>query len=140
MSSARRMIVKPRSAGGGFRPRLVDKKMGIVYNPARSSSLTPAERTVFRLCARSGGGILGGANGSCGAASAPGGAGGRLRDQRQVREDCGRRLSELRASVAPGAKFCGECGQPIKREKFCSQCGTKIEGTSKFCPEGGAKM
>jgi len=44
MSSARRMIVKPRSAGGDFRPRLVDKKMGIVYNPARSSILTPAER------------------------------------------------------------------------------------------------
>jgi hypothetical protein len=43
MSSARRMIVKPRSAGGGFQSRLVDKKMGIVYNPARSSILTPAE-------------------------------------------------------------------------------------------------
>jgi len=48
MSSARRMIVKPRSAGGGFRPRLVDKKMGIVYNPAQSPTLTPAERKAWR--------------------------------------------------------------------------------------------
>ena len=44
------------------------------------------------------------------------------------------------AGVTPAAKFCGECSQPIKREKFCSQCGTKIEGTPKFCPECGAKM
>ena len=44
------------------------------------------------------------------------------------------------ASVAPGAKFCGECGQPIKHEKFCSQCGAKIDGGPKFCPECGAKM
>jgi predicted amidophosphoribosyltransferase len=44
------------------------------------------------------------------------------------------------ASVAPGAKFCGECGQPSKREKFCLQCGTKIEGTPKFCPECGAQL
>ena len=44
------------------------------------------------------------------------------------------------ASIAPNAKFCGECGQPIKREKFCTECGTKIEGSPKFCPECGAKM
>ena len=44
------------------------------------------------------------------------------------------------ASVAPSAKFCAECGQPIKREKFCTQCGTKIEGAPKFCPECGTKV
>jgi len=44
------------------------------------------------------------------------------------------------ASILPGAKFCAECGQPIKREKFCMECGTKIEVCLKFCPECGAKM
>ncbi len=44
------------------------------------------------------------------------------------------------ASIAPNAKFCGECGQPIKREKFCTECGAKIEGSPKFCPECGAKQ
>jgi hypothetical protein len=39
-----------------------------------------------------------------------------------------------------GAKFCAECGQPIKKEKFCTECGIKIEGSPKFCPECGAKM
>jgi hypothetical protein len=33
------------------------------------------------------------------------------------------------AGITPGARFCGECSQPIK-----------IEGTPKFCPECGAKM
>ncbi len=44
------------------------------------------------------------------------------------------------ASIAPNAKFCGECGQPIKREKFCTECGAKMEGSPKFCPECGAKQ
>jgi hypothetical protein len=30
-------------AGSGFRPRSVDKKMGLVYNPARLSISTPVE-------------------------------------------------------------------------------------------------
>ena len=44
------------------------------------------------------------------------------------------------ASVTPGAKFCAECGQPIKREKFCAECGARLEGSPKFCPECGAKI
>ena len=44
------------------------------------------------------------------------------------------------ASLAPNAKFCGECGQPVKREKFCTECGAKMEGSPKFCPECGAKQ
>ena len=41
-------------------------------------------------------------------------------------------------SLASAAKFCPECGKPIKAEKFCSECGNKIQANAKFCPECGA--
>jgi predicted amidophosphoribosyltransferase len=44
------------------------------------------------------------------------------------------------ASLKPDAKFCSECGTPIKGKKFCSECGSSIEGAPKFCPECGAKL
>jgi membrane protease subunit (stomatin/prohibitin family) len=31
------------------------------------------------------------------------------------------------AAVAPGAKFCPNCGTPTNGAKFCSNCGTKLE-------------
>ena len=44
------------------------------------------------------------------------------------------------ADAAEGAKFCGECGQPIVQAgpKTCSKCGTV--SPAKFCPECGTKM
>jgi membrane protease subunit (stomatin/prohibitin family) len=39
--------------------------------------------------------------------------------------------------VAPDAKFCAECGQPLK--KACSNCGAELAPGTKFCPECGTK-
>jgi hypothetical protein len=44
------------------------------------------------------------------------------------------------AALKPEAKFCSECGTPIKTTKFCPECGTELEGTVKFCPECGTKQ
>lgn len=70
----------------------------------------------------------------------------------QVRErqyDVGGYVSgeELRAScpscgaaVAPGTKFCSECGHHIEQKRFCTECGSPIGARAKFCPECGAKQ
>ncbi len=44
------------------------------------------------------------------------------------------------ATLAAGAKFCGECGQPAPKAgpKPCPKCGTLTE--SKFCPDCGQKI
>lgn len=44
------------------------------------------------------------------------------------------------AELAPGTKFCGECGQAMAKAgpKACGKCGTMTE--SKFCPECGTKI
>ncbi len=42
------------------------------------------------------------------------------------------------AVLAAGAKFCPECGAPVKR--FCSECGKPIASGAKFCPECGTKL
>jgi membrane protease subunit (stomatin/prohibitin family) len=44
------------------------------------------------------------------------------------------------AMLAAGAKFCGECGQPVAKAgpKACAKCGHVTE--AKFCPECGNKM
>ena len=44
------------------------------------------------------------------------------------------------ATIAPGAKFCSECGQKLNVKKFCSECGAEVSSTSKFCPECGTKL
>ena len=44
------------------------------------------------------------------------------------------------ASIAPGAKFCPECGAKQNVSAFCSNCGKEIPAGSKFCPECGAKQ
>jgi predicted amidophosphoribosyltransferase len=44
------------------------------------------------------------------------------------------------AALKPKAKFCSECGAPIKTTKFCTECGAEQEGTAKFCPECGTKQ
>ena len=44
------------------------------------------------------------------------------------------------ASIAPGAKFCPECGAKQNVSAFCSNCGKEMPAGSKFCPECGAKQ
>lgn len=44
------------------------------------------------------------------------------------------------APLATNAKFCPECGEPVKRAAHCSQCGVKLSPGVKFCPECGAKV
>ncbi|MBI5880014.1 MAG: zinc ribbon domain-containing protein [Chloroflexi bacterium] len=38
-----------------------------------------------------------------------------------------------------GAKFCPECGTPVKLETKCKKCGAETNG-AKFCPECGTKQ
>ena len=44
------------------------------------------------------------------------------------------------ASIAPGAKFCPECGAKQNVSAFCSNGGKEMPAGSKFCPECGAKQ
>lgn len=44
------------------------------------------------------------------------------------------------AAIKTGAKFCAECGSPIKQDRFCTECGSSIQAGSKFCPECGARQ
>jgi hypothetical protein len=44
------------------------------------------------------------------------------------------------AAVKAGAKFCAECGAPLKQDRFCTECGSPIEAGAKFCPECGAQQ
>lgn len=39
--------------------------------------------------------------------------------------------------LAPGAKFCPECGTPVPQAKACSNCGNEIAPGAKFCPNCG---
>lgn len=43
------------------------------------------------------------------------------------------------AAIAPGAKFCPECGASQAAPK-CTSCGAAIPAGTKFCPECGAKQ
>ncbi|HWQ62594.1 MAG TPA: zinc ribbon domain-containing protein [Negativicutes bacterium] len=44
------------------------------------------------------------------------------------------------APLATNAKFCPECGEPVKRSVHCTQCGSKLEPGAKFCAECGNKV
>ena len=44
------------------------------------------------------------------------------------------------APLATNAKFCPECGEPVKRAVHCTQCGAKLEPGAKFCAECGNKV
>lgn len=48
------------------------------------------------------------------------------------------RCGACNAALTAGAKFCPECGAPVK--KFCSECGKPVTAGAKFCPECGAKL
>lgn len=43
------------------------------------------------------------------------------------------------APLATNAKFCPECGEPVKKAAHCTQCGAKYAPGAKFCAECGAK-
>lgn len=38
------------------------------------------------------------------------------------------------------AKFCQECGAPLKQATHCTECGAKLTPGAKFCPECGKKV
>jgi len=44
------------------------------------------------------------------------------------------------APLATNAKFCPECGEPVKRAAHCTECGAKLEPGAKFCAECGNKV
>lgn len=49
----------------------------------------------------------------------------------------GMHLTETMRAGAGAAKFCPECGQPVKR--VCAHCGAELSPRAKFCPECGEK-
>ena len=42
--------------------------------------------------------------------------------------------------LAPGMKFCCECGTPVPQVKVCPDCGTELMPTAKFCFNCGAPL
>ncbi len=44
------------------------------------------------------------------------------------------------APLATNAKFCPECGTPLKKAAHCTECGAKLEPNAKFCPDCGKKV
>lgn len=42
--------------------------------------------------------------------------------------------------LGTNAKFCPNCGEPLKQKSHCSQCGAKLQPNAKFCAECGAKI
>lgn len=44
------------------------------------------------------------------------------------------------AEIAPGAKFCGECGSPAEASGKCPNCGHDNEPGTKFCGMCGTKL
>jgi len=43
-------------------------------------------------------------------------------------------------SVQKGAKFCGNCGENLVKQRHCPNCGEEIKGDDKFCPNCGEKL
>lgn len=43
------------------------------------------------------------------------------------------------AMLAPGVKFCEECGTPVMMKASCPKCGYIYQRPGKFCPNCGAK-
>ncbi|NMB59564.1 MAG: zinc-ribbon domain-containing protein, partial [Chloroflexi bacterium] len=41
--------------------------------------------------------------------------------------------------LATNAKFCPNCGEPLKKASHCTQCGAQLQPGAKFCADCGAK-
>lgn len=50
--------------------------------------------------------------------------------------NCGKCSSPIPA----GAKFCLQCGDPVKTALFCPNCGEKLPAEAKFCLNCGNKL
>ena len=59
-------------------------------------------------------------------------------------EQSGTICPECGAEVAPGKRFCGECGTKLETEapktRTCPECGTEVEPGKRFCGECGYRM
>lgn len=44
------------------------------------------------------------------------------------------------AKVEPHAKFCGECGAKLYKEKSCPKCGEEVSPDQQFCDNCGAEL
>ena len=46
---------------------------------------------------------------------------------------------KCQAALAPGVKFCAQCGTAaaVAGPKFCSGCGVQLAAGGRFCPECG---
>jgi hypothetical protein len=55
-------------------------------------------------------------------------------DQKKVKcPECG-------AEIKAHAKFCGECGEKLVKDKKCPKCGEKVNAGQKFCDSCGEKL
>ena len=62
----------------------------------------------------------------------------------EAEEASGVTCPECGAEVAPGKRFCGECGAKIEVEapkpRTCPGCGMEVEPGKRFCGECGCRM
>lgn len=55
--------------------------------------------------------------------------------------ESGEKCPHCGASAKKGAKFCPECGKPMKVVKIkCPSCGKEVDEGTKFCPECGESL
>ncbi len=49
-------------------------------------------------------------------------------------------ICECGAKIAPGAKFCPECGKKVEYKQHCPNCGVESAPGAKFCAECGHRF
>ena len=50
------------------------------------------------------------------------------------------RCEQCGTALAPGLRFCPECGQPVAQARFCEQCGAKLAAGLRFCESCGSPV
>jgi hypothetical protein len=48
--------------------------------------------------------------------------------------------SSCGGALAPGAKFCANCGTPVPQKAFCTGCGKELAAGAKFCANCGTPV